>query len=117
MPVSTDANFGNLIWLDIVVSNKLEHHRHGRMRQRSGWMRLDRNAGIGKGPRVADLAKNRIVIIAAGCGAVEASGGLEHVAGGRKTATDEVDRNDATLGGTAWVERLGHRPEIFSEAS
>src|SRR4051812_24044042 len=80
-------------------------------------MRLDRDARVREGPRRTESSVDHArVVAAAGC-AEEAALGLEDVPRGGEPVAREGSREDAALGRTTGVERLGHRAEVLAQAA
>ena len=86
------------------------------MGERARRVRLDRDAGEGEGPRVAELAVDRGGVVAAARRLEEAAAGFQHDRRRGPAELREFRRDDAALGGAARMERLGHGAEVLAQA-
>src|SRR6185369_12967952 len=68
LAVDAYRDFADFRRLDVVRGDQVEHQSHPGMGQRAARMRLDRHAGERERPRIAELALDRLrIVAAAGC--------------------------------------------------
>src|SRR6185369_6369356 len=79
-------------------------------------MRLDRNARESKGPRIAELAFDRLRVVAAAGGLEKAAPGFENDRGRGEAEPRELGRNDTAFARASGVKGLHHGAEIFAQA-
>ena len=115
--VRADIHFFDVRGLDVVLVNQAQHFSHGRVRQRSGRMRLDRDAGISQRPGLAEAADDRVRIEAAAFGLKESERRFQNIVGGGPAERGEIGGDGAVFRGVPGLKRLGHGAEIVAEAA
>ena len=80
-------------------------------------MRFYGNARLREGPWRTEFAAYRLEVVASPVCLEEATGGLENPAGRRPSPLGEVAGDNTRFSGSARVEGLGHRSEIFAQAA
>ena len=79
-------------------------------------MRLDRNARESERPRIAELAVERVRVVAAAGGLEKAAPGFENDRGRGEAELRELGRNYAAFARAAGVKGLHHGAEVFAQA-
>src|SRR5437016_13756268 len=79
-------------WLDVVLMDQAQHFTHGWMRQRSGRMRLNGNAGRCERPGFGEAASDRVGSKPAACGLKETERPRQSAVGGRPSGRWELYR-------------------------
>ena len=80
-------------------------------------MRLDRDAGKGEGPRIAELAVDHLGAVAAARRAEEAAIGFQAVGRRSEAERRQLRRDDAAFGRASGMKRLGHGAEVLAQAA
>ena len=100
----------------IMTMDEIEHDAHARMRERAAGMRLDRDAGEGEGPRIAEPPIDRLGAIATARGTEKSTLGLQSVRRCSKAKRRHLRRDYAAFGGASRMKRLGHGAEVFAQS-
>ena len=72
--------------------------------------------GKRESPGIAELAFDRLRVVAAARRLEEAAAGFEHDRRRGPAERGEIGRDDARFGGAPGMERLGHRPEVLAQS-
>ncbi len=114
--VGADHDSDHLPGLDVVLADQVEHEPHAGVGERAARVRLDRHAGEGERPRVAELALDRFRVIPAPRGFHETAPRLQH--DGRRSPAEagEIGGDNSAFGRAARVKRLGHGAEVLAQA-
>ncbi len=114
--IGADADMLHVFGADAVLLDQPQHFRHAGMRQRARRMRLDGNAGIGEGPRRAELAEDGILVVAAARSGEETARRLEDARRGCPAVGGKLGGSDAAFRRTPGMEGFRHRAEVFTQA-
>src|SRR5712675_1661173 len=114
--ICAQIDFLNIGGLDVVLPNQSEHFTHGWMRQRAGWMRLDRHSGRSECPWLAKSSYDGAGIEASTRGLKKSKWRFQNIFGGGPSVQGQVRGYGSIFRGVARVKGLGHRTEIIPEA-
>ena len=85
------------------------------MRERAARVRLDRDARERECPRIAELAFDRLRVVAAARRLEEAAAGFEHDRRRGPAERGELGRDDSRFRRAPGMKRLGHRAEVLAQ--
>src|SRR5437763_1510219 len=86
------------------------------MRQRSAWMRLNRDTRKIERPRLAETIANHLGTVAAAGRAEETALGFQSIRRSGKAERRKLGRDNTAFSRSAGMKRLGHRAEIFAQS-
>src|SRR2546422_5816429 len=116
LAVDADRNALHLPGVDVVLENQFEREPHPGVSERAARVRLDRNAGEGEGPRVAELAFDRPRVEPAARRLEETAAGFEDDRRRGETELGQFRGEDAAFARAACMKGLRHRAEILARS-
>ena len=115
--IRSDIHLLDVSGLNVVLVNQAQHFSHRGVRQRTGRMRLDRDARRSERPGFSEPAHDGIRIESAAFGLKESEGRFQNINGSGPPERRQIGCHRPVFRGMPRLKRFGHGTEIVAESA